>query len=103
MSSTPILSDPQLFSETLFEKMKHINTGIKDLELYEFRYGLTDLVPEKGWASVKLDSMEEIEARVNSREFYNSIQIKPKVGDRLVLDATNCQSGADAVCGSGHG
>ena len=33
MSSTPILSDLNLFSETLFEKMKHINTGINDLEL----------------------------------------------------------------------
>jgi uridine kinase len=86
MSSILILSDLNLFSETLFEKMKHINTGINDLELYEFRYGLNDLIPEKGWTSVKLDSMEEIEARVNSREFYNSIQIKPKVGDRFVLD-----------------
>ena len=80
MSSTLILSDLNLFSEALFEKMKHINAGINDLELYEFRYGLNDLIPEKGWASVKLDSMEEIETRVNSREFYNSIQIKPKVG-----------------------
>ena len=86
MSSTLILSDLNLFSEALFEKMKHINAGINDLELYEFRYGLNDLIPEKGWASVKLDSMDEIETRVNNREFYNSIQIKPKVGDRLVLD-----------------
>jgi uridine kinase len=86
MPSTPILSDLNLFSEALFEKMKHINAGINDLELYEFRYGLNDLVPEKGWASVKLDSMKEIEVRVNSRDFYNIIQIKPKVGDRFLLD-----------------
>jgi uridine kinase len=86
MSSTLILSDPHLFSETLFEKMKHINAGVDDLELYEFRYGLNDLVPEKGWASIKLDGAEEIETRVNNRDFYNSIQIKPKVGDRFVLD-----------------
>ena len=86
MSSTLILSDLNLFSETLFEKMKSYQPGIKELELYEFRYGLNDLIPEKGWAFVKLDSMEEIETRVNSRAFYNSIQIKPKVGDRIVLD-----------------
>ncbi|MBE3066608.1 MAG: hypothetical protein IMZ73_04120 [Chloroflexi bacterium] len=66
--------------------MKQINPGISDLELYEFRYGLNDLVPEKGWGSVKLDSKEEIEMCLNSRDFYNSIQIKPKVGDRVVLD-----------------
>ncbi len=81
-----ILNDPLAFSETLFEKMKQINPGISELELYEFRYGLNDLVPEKGWGSVKLDSKEEIEMRLNSRDFYDSIQIKPKVGDRIVLD-----------------
>ena len=87
--------EPKVFSANLFEKMKRINPGIEALELYEFRYGLNDLVPEKGWESVKLDSKEEIEMRLNSRDFYDSIQIKPmhsireehpKVGDRVVLD-----------------
>jgi uridine kinase len=84
--ATLILNDPNAFSEILFEKMKQINPGISDLELYEFRYGLNDLVPEKGWESVKLDGKKEIEMRLNSRGFYDSIQIKPKVGDRVVLD-----------------
>jgi len=83
---TLILNDQNAFSETLFEKMKQINPGIGDMELYEFRYGLADLLPERGWESLKLDRKEEIETRVNSRGFYNSIQIKPKVGDRFVLD-----------------
>ncbi|MBE3117603.1 MAG: hypothetical protein IMZ50_02460, partial [Candidatus Atribacteria bacterium] len=69
--------EPKVFSANLFEKMKRINPGIEALELYEFRYGLNDLVPEKGWESVKLDSKEEIEMRLNSRDFYDSIQIKP--------------------------
>ena len=84
--TTLILNDSNAFSETIFEKMKQINPGISDLELYEFRYGLNDLVPEKGWDSVSLDSREEIEARLNRRDFYDSIQIKPRVGDRVVLD-----------------
>jgi len=84
--TTLILNDSNAFSETLFEKMKQINPGISDLELYEFRYVLNDLVPEKGWDSVSLDSREEIEARLNRRDFYDSIQIKPRVGDRVVLD-----------------
>lgn len=86
MSSSHILSDPSLFSETLFEKMKVVSLGIQELELYEFRYGLADLLPEKGWEAVKLESCEEIESRVNSRAFYEGIQIKPRVGERIVLD-----------------
>jgi uridine kinase len=86
MSSSHLLSDRQLFSETLFENMKLLSPGLQELELYEFRYGLAELLPESGWDSVKLDSREAIETRINSRAFYDSIQIKPKVGDRIVLD-----------------
>ncbi len=81
-----ILSDPDAFSESLFEKMKQINPGILDLELYEFRYGLSDLIPEKGWDSIRLDPKKEIEERLTSLDFYKSIQIKSKGTDRIVLD-----------------
>jgi uridine kinase len=82
-----ILSNPEVFSEILYEKMKRINAGIEDLELYEFRYGLDNLLPEQGgWASVILDRQEEIEQRVNDSNFYRDIQIKPRGGDRIVLD-----------------
>jgi uridine kinase len=80
------LHDPQAFSEALYERMKSINAGIEELELYEFRYALDGLIPERGWESVALSSMEEIEARLNRREFYDRIQIKPRVGERIVLD-----------------
>ena len=85
MTVSDILASPSLFSEALFEKMKQISPGIRDLELYEFRYGLIDLLPENGWGSVTLESRQEIETRVNSREFYDRIQIKPRVGERIVL------------------
>ena len=78
--------DSDRFSMILFEKMKGVNPGIENLELYEFRYGLNDLIPEKGWESVKTDDKPEIEARVNSRDFYNSIEIQPKLKNRFVLD-----------------
>ena len=74
------------FSEILYEKMKAINPGIGDLELYEFRYALADLHPEGGWESVELLAMEEIQRLVNSRDFYVGIQIRPRSGDRIVLD-----------------
>jgi uridine kinase len=83
---SPVLSDPRRFAEALFEKMKAIAPGIGELEPYEFRYCLADLLPEAGWESVRLEGREVIEARVNSRAFYDTIQIKPKVSDRIVLD-----------------
>ena len=87
MSSTQILSDQRLFSETLFEKMKSVFPGIQELELYEFRYALADLLPTNGWDTVRLESREQIETRLNSRAFYDSIQIKPRVDGRIVLNA----------------
>jgi uridine kinase len=80
------MNDPDAFSETLFEKMKQINPGISNLELYEFRYGLNDLLPEKGWGSVKLDRKVDIEQRLNDRGFYSGIQLKPRLAGRIVLD-----------------
>ena len=83
---TTNISDPKTFSATLFEKMKCINPGIADLALYEFRYGLNNLTPDGGWDTVALDSMADIEKRINERSFYDSLNIKPKVDDRIVLD-----------------
>ncbi len=44
------------------------------------------MVPEKGWQAVTLASREDIEKLVTSSLFYNSIQMKPKAGNRLVMD-----------------
>ena len=60
--SNPILENNEAFSAVLFEKMKQINPGVGDLELYEFRYALNNLVPESGWGSVSLDRPEEYRA-----------------------------------------
>ncbi len=88
MSAPNILYNPPDFSEALYEKMKRINLGIAELELYEFRYGLDNLYPKNGWASVELAKKEEIEQRINRSDFYTGIQIKPRVNDRIVLDET---------------
>ncbi len=88
MPASDTLYHPDVFSEALYEKMKRINTGIDELELYEFRYALDNLYPEKGgWASVELATTQEIEKLINSCDFYAGIQLKPRVGDRIVLDA----------------
>jgi uridine kinase len=87
MSSKDLLFDRQIFSETLFERMKSLSPGFQEMELYEFRYGLAELLPVNGWDSIKPDNRKAIETRVNNRTFYDRIQIKPKLGDRIVLDA----------------
>ena len=87
MSAEKSLINPEIFSEILYEKMKRINIGIEEMELYEFRYALNNLYPKSGgWASVVLDDMREIEQWVNRRSFYDGIQIIPRIGDRIVLD-----------------
>ncbi|MBI5298380.1 MAG: hypothetical protein HY869_23125 [Chloroflexi bacterium] len=80
------LNDPEVFSEILFEKMKQISPAVEDLVLYEFRYGLKNLTPEAGWASVSVEKKEVVEQRVNLRAFYDGIQIKQRVNDHIVLD-----------------
>lgn len=66
--------------------MLRINSGIEELELYEFRYGLNNLIPADGWECVSLEDAASIEGQVSKRSFYDSIQIKPRVEDRIVLD-----------------
>ncbi len=82
----PDLVNQARFAEALHAKMGCINPGVEELELYEFRYGLNNLEPEGGWAAVELSSRQEIEGWIQSADFYRSIQIKPRAGDRIVLD-----------------
>ena len=87
MSDPSVLSIPEVFSEILYEKMARVNPGIGGMELYEFRYALDNLYPENGgWNSVKLETHQEIEQRVNSRDFYAGIQLKPRRGEQIVMD-----------------
>ncbi len=77
---------PQTFSDELFEIMKRVEPAVQELEPYEFGYGLDNLAPVGGWESVMIEPRDLIERRVNSRAFYDGIQIKPRRDDRIVLD-----------------
>jgi uridine kinase len=87
MTVKDTIRNPDAFSEALYKKMKSVNPGIAGLELYEFRYGLNALVPETGWESVQLENQAAIELRVNCRQYYDHIQLKPRVDGQIVLDA----------------
>jgi uridine kinase len=87
MAAFTRLHSSEEFSEILYKKMESINIGIQDLAFYEFCYALENLYPEDGgWESVSLSPMEEIEKLIVSPEFFKSIQMKPKLGEKIVLD-----------------
>jgi uridine kinase len=86
MEGTRRLNSPQNFSAILFDRMKSINAGLETLQLYEFRYALENLLPREGWNSVETDPTDEIERLIKSRDFFNSIQLKPRRNERIVLD-----------------
>jgi len=87
MSASSSLYRPEQFSEILYERMKRVNPGIEEMELYEFRYALHNLYPETGgWASVELEDKGAVEQQVHSADFYYEIQLKPQVDGRIVLD-----------------
>ena len=88
MKSTTSLYTPDGFSEVLFEKMKSINTAVAELDLYEFRYALMTLTPPGGdWNSIEVIPVEELERKIHSLDFFESIQIKPKEAGNIVLDS----------------
>jgi len=76
----------QDFSEKLYQRMQQINSGIEDLELFEFRYALENLIPKEGWNSVQLQSVCEIEEKIHARKFYESIQLRPRIDGKLFFD-----------------
>jgi uridine kinase len=86
MAGSNRLNSPEHFSAVLFEIMKRINPGVEDLALLEFRYALESLLPEGGWDNVEMDSCETVEKLIGSRDIYESIQLRPREGDRIVLD-----------------
>lgn len=74
------------FSSRLFDLLQQINPAVGDLVLYEFRYCLNNLIPDRGWESVDLEPAEKIELMVNNRAYYDAVKIKPVVDGRIVLD-----------------
>jgi len=82
----PIQVDNNEFSKQLYAKLQPVCPGIEDMELYEFRYALEGLIPAEGWESVVPVPMGEIEKQVNDIGYYESIQLKPYEGKRMVMD-----------------
>lgn len=78
--------EPKAFTAALYEKMCRLAPAVQAMALYEFGYALHNLTPPGGWAGVTRLPQAEIERMVNDRAFYNSIHIKPKVNERIVLD-----------------
>jgi uridine kinase len=74
------------FESYLYDRLQQINPGIGEMEPLEFGYALETLNPEQGWQSVTPRSKVEFERLITTREFYESIQLRPKQDGRLVMD-----------------
>lgn len=81
-----VLQNPEQFSKVLYQKMQVINPAIADLELFEFRYALENLLPKSGWDSIEVAEPKKIEEMVNSRDYFESIQLRPKINGKPVID-----------------
>ena len=81
-----VLHNPEQFSQVLYQKMQVINQAISNLELFEFRYALENLIPKSGWDSIEVEEPQKIEEMVNSRDYFESIQLRPKVNGQPVID-----------------
>ncbi|MCJ7694197.1 MAG: hypothetical protein MUO40_02125 [Anaerolineaceae bacterium] len=80
------LSSKELFSKQLCIILTQINSGIAELELYEFRYALANITPVEGWYNIKLPPPEAIELQIREESFFTSIQFKPRKEGQIVLD-----------------
>jgi len=59
------------------------------MEPYEFRYSLNNITPAEGsWLGISVEPRDEIEARISSMDFFERIDIKPKVNGAIVMDET---------------
>jgi uridine kinase len=87
MENLEILVDCGQFSKKLHQIMRDVAPVVQRMEAYEFRYLLNNITPSAGrWDAVVLAPKSEIEKKISSKEFFDTIQIKPKVDGRIVLD-----------------
>ena len=86
MIGTNRLKSAEDFTASLFKELQKIQPGVEDLAFYEFRYALENYFPENGWESIRPILKAEIQSMIEDRGFYESIEHKPKIGERIVLD-----------------
>lgn len=85
-NSTTSLYSADGFSEILYEKLTQISPAVGRLALYEFRYALDNLTPDDGWSSILPLLPADVEDKVHKLAFFDSIEIKPKMDGKIVLD-----------------
>lgn len=87
MDNATILASKDLFCDALHLKMNLVAPVCLRMEPYEFRYSLNNITPEDAeWSTISLEPLAEIEKVITNIDFFKSIQIKPKVEGRIVLD-----------------
>lgn len=74
-------------SEELYNRLSAINSCITEMELYEFRYALENMLHStKDWTTIEIPSKASLEKKITSRDFYEKIELKPLKKKSIVLD-----------------
>jgi uridine kinase len=79
-------TDPDRFSAELYDILAALQPGVSDLELLEFRYALSNVLPQGGWSQVSVPAPDELQARIADPLFFSEIQLKPTRHQCIVLD-----------------
>lgn len=88
MIESNFLSDEKNFSKDLYEKLILINPGINELAFYEFEYALNGVKPIEGWNAYWKSHSENLDSVLFDRKFFESIQLKPTINNKIILDQT---------------
>lgn len=93
----------ETYSNILYQRMQLINPGIAGMEPFEFAYALENLVPADGWETVVPMDQAAIERMINDINFYQGIQLRPKAGNKPVMDAHVLSLAQHLFAGLVHG
>ncbi len=75
------------FSQNLYKKLQLINPGIANFEFFEFQYALENLIPEGGWDVINCEAIQDIENKIKTYDFYETIKLKPIKNGVPVIDS----------------
>ena len=90
MDQTNLLTQTEVFSERLYQKLSQLNAGIQELALYEFRYALELITPPLGWQTVTVEALNTLAERIQQPSFLTGVQFKPQRNGKTILDPSIC-------------
>ena len=90
MDQTNLLTQTEVFSERLYQKLSQLNAGIQELALYEFCYALELITPPLGWQTIAVEALDTLAERIQQPSFLTGVQFRPQRNGKTILDPSIC-------------